>query len=68
MGKNDYIKNDNYLIYEIKSGNNFESLLNQIKKHYYFISKYFNVYSKYNLENFIYLGFIRDEKKIDILK
>ena len=60
------IKKDQYLLYEIKSGGNLESLLNQMKKHYYFISKYFAVFSKYNFENFIYIGFIRDENKINI--
>lgn len=60
------IQNNQYLIYEVKSGNNLESLLQQVKKHYYFISKYFAVYSKYNIGNFIYLGFIRDENKLNI--
>ena len=54
------------MIYEIKSGNDIKSLLNQIKKHYYFIEKYFTVFAKYNFSNFIYMGFIRDKNKINI--
>ena len=58
------ISNNTYIIFEIKSGANFESLSKQIIKDYTFFNKFFQVYPKYDIKNIIIFGFLRSDKKI----
>ena len=59
------ISNNTYIIFEVKSGANFESLSKQIIKDYIFFNKFFQVYPKYDIMNFIIFGFLRSDKKIE---
>ena len=62
---NNNIKKDNYIIYEIKSGKNFSSLSQQIIRDYYFFKKFFEIYPKYDIKNFVIFGFLRTSEKME---
>lgn len=59
------IKKDKYVIYEIKSGKDISSLSQQIERDYYFFKKFFEVYSKYDIKDFIIFGFFRTSEKME---
>lgn len=65
-GAKEIIEKGKIILYEAKSGNDLIGLLNQILRHYHFLEKYFNLFKKYNINNFIYIGFVRDKEKIII--
>lgn len=62
----DQIKSGQFLLYEVKKGGNLPILLEQMMKNYYFLKKFFYVLTKYNFENFVYLGFYRNRENIKI--
>lgn len=64
--KYEKIPSESYLIYEIKSGNKLLDLLNQLLKHYTFLSKFFGIFKKYNFKKFVFFCFYRSKEKIII--
>lgn len=62
------ITKNTHIIYEIKSGKNLYSLSNQIMRDYYFFEKFFRVFSRYNIKNFMIFGFFRTDKKLEEFK
>lgn len=55
-----------YIIYEVKSGGeSLSELLKQMVKHYQFIFKYLKVFTRYDPENLIYIGFYRNKNQIE---
>jgi hypothetical protein len=56
------------IIYEIKSGNDFSNLCEQIVRDYYFFKNLFEIYPNYNIDKFAIFGFLRGNINIkDIL-
>ena len=64
--KQEEIKKGSIIIYEVKSCNNLSGLLDQMVKHYYFLEKYFRTFKKYDIKNFVYIGFVKETESITL--
>ena len=64
----DTIQEKSLLIYEIKNGDNLNSLCNQIINHYHFLVKFFECLKKYDKKHLKFFGFYRSSKNIEIEK